>query len=547
MTLNLPNDIDPMVAELLQDPMALRKKKPFTRGIKNPDILAPRNAGNGVGYNDMEDAELPNVDMYEITQRQYMSELDPQSHKVLYDDNIPSITMKMKDGGFATIEYERMAVSYQRNIVDKQVQHLCGNKMEFVLMNTEPTKADAANYATFKQYWDLRNMDGWRTKMVTAQKSVGDSGLLFYFDRKGHVKCRLLSYLEGYVLCPHNDNNGERILESVYYQKDGVEYIDSYDDKYFYRYRNNGYETRTSEDGGTTVTVQVPAWVLEPPVEHGFSEIPLITHRGKVAWDNVQSIIEVYEVIYNIFLVIQKRHGWGILYVKGKFSDKGQKIAGAIVLNDTSLDNSGSAEFKTPPSPQNMIDTLGLMEETIQKGASTTFLLPKDVKSTGDISAQAIMLTQSLDIENALQGVAEWQNVADKMCRLFKEGLSKELVNSGKPEYANAVTDFERMMIRATFRVWRPQSEIEYNNMVISMKGAHIISQQTAVEKNTLSSPDELQRLNAEKEQTADEALNQVEEIQRIKSSTGDPMQSQAVEQAVTEEIQKTEVVENNA
>lgn len=524
MTLTLPDDVIPEVAELLKDPVALRKKKPFTRGIKNPDIKSPRNCNRSVGYNDMQEADLPDVDMYEIPQSQYMAELDPQSHKVLYDDNIPSITMKTKDGGFVTIEYERMAVSYQRNIVDKQVQHLCGNKMEFTLMNTAPTDVDANNYTTFKQYWDLRNMDGWRTKMVAAQKSVGDSGLLFYFDRKGRVKCRLLSYLDGYVLCPHNDANGERILESVYYQKDGVEYIDSYDEKYFYRYRNNGMKTVVVEEGKEDATSQVPAWVLEPPVVHGYSEIPLITHRGRVAWDPVQSIIEVYEVIYNIFLVIQKRHGWGILYVKGKFQDKGQKIAGAIVLNDTSLDGNGSAEFKTPPSPQNMIDTLGLMEETIQKGASTTFLLPKDVRSTGDISAQAIMLTQSLDIENALQGVAEWQNTADKMGRLFKEGLSKELVNTKKAEYTNAVTDFERLNIRAAFRVWRPQSETEINNMITSLKSSNSISQQTAVEKNTISAPDELQRLAREareaerlaeqKAQAATKQANKIESMQ---------------------------------
>lgn len=485
----LPVDTDELVVTLLSDPANLRKKKPFTRGISNLDLASPSRCGDSVGLSEVQDARIPDVQMYEISQDRFLAELDPQSHKILYDENIPSITMKLKDGGFATIEYEKMAVSYQRNILDKQVQHLCGNKMDFTLMNTKPTDKDMDNYALFKQYWDLRNMDGWRTKMVTAQKSVGDAGLLFYFDRKKRVKCRLISYQDGYVLCPHNDQNGERILESVYYKKDNVEYIDSYDEKYFYRYHNDGEITSENESG----------WILDTPIEHGFSEIPLITHRGRVAWDNVQSIIEVYEVIYNIFLVIQKRHGWGILYVKGKFSDKGQKIAGAIVLNDTSMDGSGSAEFKTPPSPQHMIDTLGLMEETIQKGSGTTFLLPKDVKATGDISAQAIMLTQSLDIETALQGVSEWQNVADKMGRLFLEGLSKELVNTNVNK--NAVTEFARLLVRAAFRAWRPQSETEYNNMIVTLRNGGVLSQLTGIEKNTLSSPDEVQRIKKETEE----------------------------------------------
>lgn len=345
--LQLPTDVDPMVAALLADPTNLRKKKPFTRGISNLD-LSPARSGCDIGMCEMQDVSIPDIQLYQVPQEKFLAELDPQSHKILYDENIPSITMKLKDGGFATIEYERMAVSYQRNILDKQVQHLCGNKMEFTLMNTRPSEKDMDNYTTFKQYWGVRNMDGWRTKMVTAQKSVGDAGLLFYFDRKQRVKCRLISFQDGYVLCPHNDDNGERILESVYYKKDGVEYIDSYDDKYHYRYHNDG---EIDENG-------VPVWTLDPPQIHGFSEIPLITHRGRVAWDNVQSIIEVYEVIYNIFLVIQKRHGWGILYIKGKFSDKGQKIAGAIVLNDTSMDGSGSAPHSGFPFPTRIVSIL---------------------------------------------------------------------------------------------------------------------------------------------------------------------------------------------
>ena len=139
------------------------------------------------------------------------------------------------------------------------------------------------------------------------------------------------------------------------------------------------------------------------------------------------------------------------------------------------------------------------MEETIQKGCGATFLLPKDVKSSGDISAQAIMLTQSLDIETALQGVIDWQNFADKMCRLFKEGLAKELVNNGKN--LTAVTDFESIDINAKFKVWRPQNDTEYNNMLISLKGAGGISEETLIDKNTESSPDEKVRMKKQKEE----------------------------------------------
>ena len=477
--------VQEQIDALLADPEKLKTKAPFKRGVSERDKdSTPITTAYS---NERVPVSLPRVKFHTVSQSEFLEELYPQSHKVLSDENIPSITMKLKNGGYMDIEYKRMAVSYQRNIRDKQVLHLCGNPMQFTLLNSNPTKKQNEDFITFKKYWNLRNQDGMRTKMVSAQKSMGDAGLLYYRDYKGRIKSRLLCYEDGYVLCSHDDDNGDRILESVYYQDETAEYIDSYDDKYMYRHKREF-------DGQST------EWAQEDKKLHGFSEIPLITKRGKVAWDNVQSIIEVYEIIYNIFLVIQKRHGWGILYIKGKFNDTAKKIAGAIVLNDTSIDGNGSAEFKAPPSPQNMIDTLNLMEETIQKGSGTTFLLPKDVNSSGDISAQAIMLTQSLDIENALQGVIEWQNVADKMARLFKEGLAKELVATGVDDYA--VTEFAKLDISAKFKVWMPRNDSEFNQMLVTLSGGGLISKETGIEKNTISTPDEKMRLQRELEES---------------------------------------------
>lgn len=496
------------INELLSDPMNLIRKKPFTRGtyIRN----APAFNNCSVNVDETIEATLPSVMLEVVSQDTFIRELDPQSHKVLFDDNIPSITMKTKDGGYVEIEYKKMAVPFQRLIKDKHVLRLCGNKMQFTLMDTEPTDTQLENFVTFKQYWDLRNMDGMRTKMVDAQKSVGDSGLLFYFDKDGNIKARLLSYMQGFVLCPHNDDNGDRILESVYYKKDNSYYIDSYDDTYMYRYVQDWSEGSENIGG----------WKMLPPIKHGFSEIPLVTKRGRVAWDNVQNIIEVYEVIYNIFLVIQKRHGWGILYVKGTFKDSGKKIAGAIVLNDTSIEGNGSAEFKTPPTPEGMMKTLELMEETIQKGSGCTFILPKDISLSGDISGVAVKISQELDNETSLLGVIDWQNVADKMCRLFKEGLAKELVNKGINP--TAVTDFDNLHINAKFKEWMPQSDTDYNSMLIQLKGAGLISEETGIERNTESSPDEKMRRAKEKEESLAQQQRQSEmQVQSYNNNNG--------------------------
>lgn len=481
-------DYKEQIRDLLSDPDRLKRKKPFTRGA---DLAhAGRNTDRRyVEIGESVDAYLPNYRSKVVSQEQFMLELDPNCHSVLFDENIPSLCVKVADGDYRDVKYQKMAIPIQKCLKNKQVMHLAANPMQFTMLDINPTATQQENFITFKQYWNLRNQDGMKYKMVDTQLSYGDAGLLYYFDYKGRIKSRILSFKDGYVLCPHNDKNGDRILESVYYIKDNVEYIDSYDDTNLYRCRRESIVTETDSDG----------WIWDVPEPHGFSEIPLITKRGDVAWNNVQPIIDCYEELYNVFNAIQKRFGWGIFYVKGRFKEQAQKIAGSVVLNDTSVEGKGDAKFLTPPTPQGTIDTLNLMLESIQLGASTTFILPKDIKMSGDVSGIAVQLTQSQDNELALHNVIDWQNVADKMVRLFKQGLAKELVNEGI--ISNAVTEFADLNIGANFKVWRPLNENEYNNMVAMLKGAGILSVESGIELNTLSKPDEKARVAKEMEE----------------------------------------------
>lgn len=486
---------------LLRNVQALLQKKPFFRGSNTFSIHDSSN-GETSDINETRTAKLPDVKKTIISQERFLKELDPMSHDVLFDENLPSICMKVEGGGYIDIEFKRTSLAIQEQILSSHVIYLCGNPCVLSLRGGNPTDKDKDNYSTIKEYWVDRNMDGWRTKAVRSQLATGDAGLLFYYDYKGRVKCRLLSYEEGYVIISHNDENGDRLLESVYYtDSNGVEYIDSYDDKYMYRMRNSGVDA--DEDG----------WVREIPVLHGFSEIPLCTKRGDVAWGKAQSLIEIYEIIYNIFFVIQKRNGWGILYIKGNLSDTTKKLAGNIILQDKSMDGNGSVEFKTPPSPEGMLNSLEDLFEKIQINSSCTFLLPKDVKSSGDISGLAITLTRDLDLKNAQQGVIEWQNFADKMMRLFKEGLAKELVKNG--ENSNAVTEFAKLRISCKFKIWQPFSETEFNNMIISLCKNGLVSKKTGIEKNTVSVPDEEQRIAKEKEEAKNNPLEGQQETNK--------------------------------
>lgn len=507
------------IERLLAQPDKLLKKKPFCRKILDKGQLSSSIDSGTVDLTGTVSVALPNIRMDVVTQAQFMEELDVYSHRVLFDENVPAITIKSNKNGFMEIEQYRMAVPFQVLIRDKQVRHLCVNTMNHTMLNTEPDETQQKNFIRFKQAWSEKNMEGAKTKFVQDQKSYGDAGLLFFIDDDGKLCTKNINFADGYVIISHKNDAGKHILECLYYSvtdtdNNSVTYIDCYDDEYMTRFTN------TMTVDGNTGAITDGGWVRHEAVEHGFSECPLVTKRGEVAWNRGQCTIESYEALYNTFIVIQKRHGWGALYVKGKFNQDGRKIAGAVVLNDTSLDPNADAKYLDPPSPQNMVETLELMEQTIQKSTGTTFILPKDIKISGDTSGLAVEMTQELDMATAQDGVIEWQNVANKMSRLFKEGLAIELVRSD--ENGKALTQYGQLRIFSEFRVWKPKSEEAHNQMLSTLKGAGGISQQTLVEKNTVSTPDEMMRIQKELEEQIKREDEQAEKAAKLAQKTSE-------------------------
>jgi hypothetical protein len=155
-----------------------------------------------------------------------------------------------------------------------------------------------------------------------------------------------------------------------------------------------------------------------------------------------------------------------------------------------------------------MLDTLKNLLRAIQIAASTTFILPDDIRLSGDVSGLAVQLTKELDLQNAMLKVIEWQNFADKMVRLFKYGLAKELVNSGINDHA--VTEFEDLHINAKFKVWRPFNDYEFNQMLTILTGAGILSKESGIELSTVGKPDEKARVQREAEEAMKLAQEQM-------------------------------------
>lgn len=111
-----------IVEWLLSHPEEMLMKKPFTRGSSTYSVY-DNNCGAEENVSALRRAVLPNVMKTIVTQDKFMKELDPDSHEVLFDENMPSICVKANDGAFYEIKFKRTALAFQERIRQKRHLH----------------------------------------------------------------------------------------------------------------------------------------------------------------------------------------------------------------------------------------------------------------------------------------------------------------------------------------------------------------------------------------------------------------------------------------
>ena len=449
----------------------LLQKEPFTRGMED-NIISSLSTAINVG--DTEIADKPDIKRYTISQSVYAKELDPAAHDIHSDKNVPSIVVKLDKGNYQEIKDTRMALAYQRKIVEKQVLYTCGKPTKFTLCNTKPSKEQKSDYIDIKTAWRNKNYDIIRTEAIEKQKSIGDAAVLQYM-KDGKVMAKTFSYLDGYTLIPIFDKFGYLEQFCFLYSQRNKRKLDVYDKEYFYEYI-------LGEDNTTATLINT--------TPHGFRQVPVSYIRKEVAWENAQSIIEVLEIIYNIYSVIMKRHGWGLLYIKGNVDSKMKKLAGSVILQDNSDNPNSTAEFKAPPTPTGMENLISDLRKQIQIMTGTIFITPEDVRMSGDISGAAIKMMNSSAYEKAMKDAMGYDDFMDSMLSIFIEGYANEMKRSAQ---------YSTLNIRAELDVWIPQSDTEIVTNLTLLKNSNLISTESGTEISPYSTPDEIQRIESEK------------------------------------------------
>lgn len=478
----------------LSEPTRLLLKKPFTRGGK---FQSCKTYIGDVTLNQKSTAQLSDLTLQEVSQDLYLREYDPSLHNIKYNNSIPKIAVRVGDTDIVIDELV-LTVSLQKNIHAAHVLHLTANPISFTLCNIEKNDTISKKFQNFKLEWNMRNMEQIKYELISKQKKVGDAGVLFKFDpikKKGTVK--VYSYDDGYSVIPNYNEYGEEISRSLFYKIDDLtEVIDTFDDKYLYR-------SIRSKEGEPTNN----GWVTER-ILHGFSRNPLVYHRGKVAWEYSQSIIEIIELLTNIHAVTLKRFGtWGLV-LKGEMNeDSFKRDNGTLVINLPADEGSSyKTEAKTLefPEPESMIAYLEYLLEQVSIASSVSFITPKDITNTGS-GGNGIALSMRNDIALATQSVADWSDSINEITYLFQEMLGLE------EDQTNAYTDLK---IKAKLNIWSMETNnTKITNLAMESKW---ISRQTLIEESPSSAPDEIDRVEREQKKAKEDAIKQAEKAERI-------------------------------
>lgn len=454
------------------DPTRLLKMKPFTRG---GHLLGHGYEGRPILNNTFMDVGFSNLELHPISQDTYITEYRSDLHHIILNKAIPKIKVVLDGTELPTNLMEiTQTASFQKIIHSAHVRNLTANPLEFSLYDNEPNDTARKCFDFIKQEWMWRGREWDKYQAINTCKQLGNCATLFYFDKStGKYDVENFSYEDGYQIIPNYNEYGREIARTLAYEIDGATVMDVYDAAYHYRVMNNS-------DGG---------WTIEKE-RHGFPVCPLLTKRGKVAWEYAESAIEMWELMANIQAIALKRFGTFSLVLIGDMdADSFKRDSSTLIINLSSDQTNGKQDAKVLefPEPQTMDGYLKTLEEKISLFSSTAFITPKDI-STSNSGGNGIALAMSNDYALATQSALDWQKYVNDMIYLHRVGLDLE---------SGGVNKYGRLKIGAKILPW----SLETNNTKITnltMEGTYL-STQTMIEKCPDAAPDEVERVIKER------------------------------------------------
>lgn len=493
----------------------LLSKKPFTR------ILPDGHYDHGYIWNELSEMPVKEDRLRRkiVTQEDFMRELDPAGHLINDRELFPDIWQKNdEDGKWYVQEIPRYAFSYQQIILVKHLTHLCGNDIQFEVSDKNITSETMDTFNAHRDGWANKNMEVAWYQLAKSVKATGDGAFVGFLD-KGEFGWKTLSFLDGDKLFPHYDLRTGKLstFARTYcnYTENGSvakRYIDVWDNKYYYRFVADGDSTSLIEKAKQLVLklFSIDGYKLEWMEEHGFDRIPVAYKRDDngPCWTFSEESIENYEIAFSNLAHSNHDFGLPIMYVKGEGSEevttKDMSYASKIMV----LPSDGEIGFLNRQDASNAYAAeLEKLEDIIYR---QSFAVKTPELKSGDTPGVSLKIMYSDAYEKAMNDAHEYDGVVNDMIHIFEWGYGIEcekrlaFINTNIRHYIDPYIHLNTTELTT--------------NLNTSVMGG-FLSKQTASEKSPYSTPQEWQRIQAEKKEEQAQELLLTEQKLEIQSS----------------------------
>lgn len=425
--------------------------------------------------------ETPDALFVPMSQSDFLRQYYPSGHLIFDTNKYPDVYKQDPETNkWYVQEITRCAFAFQQLIAAKQTIHITGNDVQFEL--SEETKNDDTDdtknklLSEFRKGWHDKNMESAFFDAVHSIKVTGDTAVVFFFDSKGKLGRKVLSFLDDERIYPHFDSlTGElMVFARTFYDyneegKETVEWAEVWDDTYKYLLRRdlvNNPITRIKEFFGMT------GFTLVEKVKHRFNRVPVAYYRDKngACWLASQDTIEKYEEAFSYFFENNKAYAFPVMVLKGDGVDlKGEDGAVKVI---TIEDNDGSAEYMQHNDVSTSYNTL--LNTLYERIYELSFAIkPPELKS-GDLPGVALKLLYSPAIEKAIVDANSMQPFLEDIVELFKYGYGLEMNNQ---------TDMIALSINTWIEPYVHQNDSELiTNLSTAVQNA-FLSKRTASER----------------------------------------------------------------
>ena len=473
----------------------LLTKKPFTR-VK-PD--GHYNHGERFG-NVMEETETSDfLHRKIVTQEDFLRELDPYGHLINDREYYPDIYRRNpEDGKWYLEEVPRYAFAFQSVILYKHLTHLTGNDIQFELADKKDDVDARHIYNAFKRGWQERNMETAWYQLAKSVKATGDGAFVGFMNGKKFA-WKVLSFLKGDKLFPHYDiKTGElNLLARTYCNFDETgkvvnRFVDVWDKEFYYCLKSSGDATTAVEKfkQATLSLFNMSGYSLIHKEPHGFEQIPVAYQRNDMGacWTLSQESIDNYEMAFS--RMAQSNHDFGlpIMYVKGEGSEEVATQHMSHASKIFFLPSDGEMGFLNRQDASSGYEKeLSVLEKQIY--TQSFAVTPPELKS-GDLPAAALKILYSPAYEKAMRDANEFDGAIDKMVEIFSHGYG---VETGKQ------LKFKSTPIAHYIKPYVHLNETELTTNLSMQVQNGFLSKQTASEKSVYATPQEWDRVLAEK------------------------------------------------